>query len=82
MHADVAVKTAEARRCESQSHKFKGPCVSDSNCASVCRGEGFFGGDCRGVRHRCFCTRDCWINAQQASNESINQPQINSSNSW
>nr|URN71264.1 defensin-like protein [Phaseolus vulgaris] len=28
---------AEARTCESQSHRFKGPCVSDTNCASVCR---------------------------------------------
>ncbi|AET04897.1 putative oxidoreductase [Medicago truncatula] len=57
--ADIAVKTAEGRRCESKSHKFKGPCSRDSNCASVCRGEGFTGGDCRGFRRRCFCTRNC-----------------------
>ncbi|CAN4103549.1 unnamed protein product [Withania somnifera] len=53
------MKTAEARTCESQSHHFKGPCVSDRNCASVCQTEGFPGGDCRGFRRRCFCTRPC-----------------------
>ncbi|KAM3267486.1 hypothetical protein P3S67_032323 [Capsicum chacoense] len=50
---------AEARTCESQSHSFKGPCVRHSNCATVCQTEGFIGGDCRGVRHQCFCTRNC-----------------------
>ncbi|TXG56961.1 hypothetical protein EZV62_018274 [Acer yangbiense] len=39
---------AEARTCESQSHKFKGTCVSKSNCAHVCQTEGFPGGHCRG----------------------------------
>nr|ASU87506.1 PDF1 [Agave sisalana] len=50
---------AEARTCESQSHKFKGPCLRASNCANVCQTEGFPGGDCRGLRRRCFCTRPC-----------------------
>ncbi|XP_016451209.1 defensin-like protein P322 [Nicotiana tabacum] len=50
---------AEARTCESQSHRFKGPCSRDSNCATVCLTEGFSGGDCRGFRRRCFCTRPC-----------------------
>ncbi|KAL3362868.1 hypothetical protein AABB24_012257, partial [Solanum stoloniferum] len=50
---------AEARTCESQSHSFKGPCVGDTNCASVCQTEGFIGGDCRGLRRQCFCTRNC-----------------------
>ncbi|CAA7043773.1 unnamed protein product [Microthlaspi erraticum] len=49
----------EARTCESGSHKFKGTCVSKSNCANVCHGEGFSGGHCRGLRRRCFCTRHC-----------------------
>ncbi|PWA67554.1 Defensin SD2 [Artemisia annua] len=49
----------EGRTCLSQSHKFKGPCVSETNCASVCKSEGFHGGDCRGLRRRCFCTKHC-----------------------
>ncbi|KAK1438634.1 hypothetical protein QVD17_04443 [Tagetes erecta] len=50
---------AEARTCESQSHKFKGRCMSENNCGLVCRNEGFTGGTCRGFRGRCFCTRNC-----------------------
>nr|WGC54893.1 plant defensin protein PDF2.4 [Gerbera hybrid cultivar] len=50
---------AEARTCESQSHKFKGPCLSDHNCGNTCKTEGFQGGDCRGLRRRCFCTKRC-----------------------
>ncbi|XP_015080724.1 defensin Ec-AMP-D1-like [Solanum pennellii] len=53
------MRIVEARTCESQSHRFKGPCVSEKNCASVCETEGFSGGDCRGFRRRCFCTRPC-----------------------
>nr|WPT09563.1 defensin [Piper nigrum] len=56
---NVGPSFAEARICESQSHKFKGPCVSDSNCASVCQTEGFPGGHCRGFRRRCFCVKTC-----------------------
>ncbi|GAB4858635.1 hypothetical protein Ancab_010108, partial [Ancistrocladus abbreviatus] len=52
-------QAAEARTCESQSHNFKGLCLSDSNCANVCQTEGFPSGHCRGFRHRCFCTRPC-----------------------
>ncbi|KAH6779279.1 low-molecular-weight cysteine-rich 69 [Perilla frutescens var. hirtella] len=51
--------TTEARTCESQSHSFKGACLSDTNCASVCKTEGFTGGNCRGLRRRCFCTKHC-----------------------
>ncbi|KAJ0866093.1 Defensin SD2 [Helianthus annuus] len=49
----------EARTCESQSHKFKGTCLSDTNCANVCHSERFSGGKCRGFRRRCFCTTHC-----------------------
>ncbi|XP_077247004.1 defensin Ec-AMP-D1-like [Tasmannia lanceolata] len=49
----------EARICESQSHRFKGLCVRHSNCANVCRTEGFPGGECRGFRRRCFCVKTC-----------------------
>ncbi|KAM7463338.1 hypothetical protein LguiA_031459 [Lonicera macranthoides] len=50
---------AEGRTCESQSQKFKGSCVSRTNCANVCKTEGFPGGHCRGFRRRCFCTKHC-----------------------
>ncbi|KAL1221096.1 Defensin-like protein 2 [Cardamine amara subsp. amara] len=50
---------AKPRICESQSRKFKGKCLSETNCGNVCRTEGFTGGDCRGLRQRCFCTRNC-----------------------
>ncbi|KAI4995321.1 hypothetical protein ZWY2020_035224 [Hordeum vulgare] len=53
------VAVAEARRCESPSHMFRGPCVRGHNCANVCRTEGFPGGNCRGLRRRCFCTTHC-----------------------
>ncbi|XP_024963176.1 defensin-like protein 1 [Cynara cardunculus var. scolymus] len=50
---------AEARMCQSQSHKYHGACFHNHNCALVCRNEGFSGGICRGFRRRCFCTRLC-----------------------
>ncbi|XP_023772164.1 defensin-like protein 1 [Lactuca sativa] len=50
---------AEGRTCESQSHGFKGRCVSNNNCGLVCKNEGFSGGWCRGLRGMCFCTKDC-----------------------
>nr|AAS65426.1 Kunitz-type trypsin inhibitor [Ipomoea batatas] len=53
------IMVAEARMCESASSKFKGPCSRDSNCATVCHTEGFTGGDCKGFRRRCFCTKPC-----------------------
>lgn len=49
----------EARTCDSQSHNFKGLCLSDSNCANVCKNEGFPGGKCHGFRQRCFCEKPC-----------------------
>ncbi|KAI3453174.1 hypothetical protein Pfo_009837 [Paulownia fortunei] len=50
---------AEARTCESKSHRFKGICVRKANCAAVCQTEGFHGGRCRGFRRRCYCTKHC-----------------------
>ncbi|XP_010910081.1 defensin Ec-AMP-D2 [Elaeis guineensis] len=57
--SEMATMMVEARTCESQSHKFKGPCLRASNCANVCKTEGFHGGKCRGFRRRCFCTKHC-----------------------
>ncbi|EER95579.1 defensin Ec-AMP-D2 isoform X2 [Sorghum bicolor] len=54
-----AVAVAEARTCQSQSHRFRGPCVRRENCANVCRTEGFPDGKCRGFRRRCFCLTHC-----------------------
>ncbi|XP_062113099.1 defensin-like protein [Humulus lupulus] len=56
---EMGPRVAEARTCEAQSHRFKGPCVRKSNCANVCRTEGFPDGHCRGLRRRCFCTKHC-----------------------
>ncbi|XP_027154030.1 defensin Ec-AMP-D2-like [Coffea eugenioides] len=53
------IGVVEARICESQSHRFKGPCIRKDNCAAVCQTEGFHGGRCRGFRRRCFCTKHC-----------------------
>ncbi|KAL8488416.1 hypothetical protein ACS0TY_024166 [Phlomoides rotata] len=59
MTTEIGPMVGEARTCQSQSHRFKGPCASDTNCASICHTEGFTGGDCKGFRRRCFCTRHC-----------------------
>ncbi|KAH7653551.1 Scorpion toxin-like protein [Dioscorea alata] len=59
MISSGTVMVVEGRTCESQSHKFKGTCLRESNCANVCKTEGFHGGKCRGFRRRCFCTKHC-----------------------
>ncbi|XP_022726904.1 defensin-like protein 1 [Durio zibethinus] len=56
---EMGAISVEGRTCESQSHRFKGACVSENNCAAVCQTEGFLGGNCRGFRRRCFCTKQC-----------------------
>ncbi|CAO2826724.1 unnamed protein product [Amaranthus hypochondriacus] len=57
--SEIGPKVGEARTCETASHAFKGACLSDRNCASVCKTEGFPDGDCKGLRRRCLCTRPC-----------------------
>ncbi|KAL6634782.1 hypothetical protein ACP70R_027453 [Stipagrostis hirtigluma subsp. patula] len=54
-------KVAEARHCLSQSHRFKGMCMSSNNCANVCRTENFPGGECKahGLERKCFCKKVC-----------------------
>ncbi|KAF6174638.1 hypothetical protein GIB67_006290 [Kingdonia uniflora] len=55
------IPVAEARMCISQSHTFKGPCLGDTNCGSVCETEGFSAGDCKGLFpvRKCFCKKPC-----------------------
>ncbi|XP_075509836.1 defensin-like protein isoform X1 [Primulina tabacum] len=58
-YTGIGPMVGEARLCESKSLRFKGPCLSSTNCASVCHSEGFPSGDCRGFRRRCFCLIRC-----------------------
>ncbi|MBA0850336.1 hypothetical protein Goshw_028518 [Gossypium schwendimanii] len=57
---EMGPMSAEAKTCETQSSKFKGMCMSSTNCASVCKSEpGFDGGHCRSFRRQCVCTKPC-----------------------
>ncbi|KAK1256646.1 Defensin-like protein 1 [Acorus gramineus] len=51
--------TVEARLCKVPSGRYRGPCVRDTKCAEVCMSEGFGGGDCKGIRRRCMCYKQC-----------------------
>ncbi|PQP95384.1 defensin-like protein 1 [Prunus yedoensis var. nudiflora] len=53
------VVESKKRTCESQSKKFKGICFLTSYCATSCETEGFNGGQCRGFRRTCFCSKAC-----------------------
>ncbi|KAM0895028.1 hypothetical protein ACQ4PT_024081 [Festuca glaucescens] len=57
----TTVAEAGARTCSSQSHNFRGECMSRTNCASVCKTEGFPDGKCktRYFVRKCFCVKDC-----------------------
>ncbi|KAM3388359.1 hypothetical protein ACQJBY_010873 [Aegilops geniculata] len=58
-------RVAEARHghrhCESQSHRYRGACLRESNCAHVCNTEGFPSGKCKfhGFESKCVCTKPC-----------------------
>lgn len=45
--------------CMSPSHLFKGLCLRSSNCAAICKTEGFTDGKCKGFFRRCFCIKPC-----------------------
>ncbi|KAF3791209.1 hypothetical protein EJ110_NYTH07660 [Nymphaea thermarum] len=51
------VARAEDAVCYAASGNFHGLCFSSSNCANVCQGEGFPGGDCHLLA--CRCSRPC-----------------------
>ncbi|KAG2652500.1 defensin-like protein CAL1 [Panicum virgatum] len=51
----------EKNHCLSQSHHFKGFCLSSDTCAEVCQKEGFHGGECKlhNAMRKCFCKKPC-----------------------
>lgn len=58
MNAEMVVET-EGNSCKSKSSQFKGICLSNKKCASVCHLEGFLeGGKCKGklLKH-CSCKK-------------------------
>ncbi|KAL3824249.1 hypothetical protein ACJIZ3_020278 [Penstemon smallii] len=52
-------KTDVKKVCTYKSEKFWGLCLNDIKCADVCKREGFEGGDCQGLRRRCYCYNHC-----------------------
>ncbi|KAL4183879.1 hypothetical protein AMTRI_Chr11g100510 [Amborella trichopoda] len=52
-------RVVEGRICESPSIEFQGPCIIRSNCANVCKTEGFEDGHCEGIWLICMCTEQC-----------------------
>ncbi|CAM0903751.1 unnamed protein product [Alopecurus aequalis] len=54
-------RVAEARHCQSQSHRYHGACWSDSNCQHVCHTERFPSGECKfhGVERKGHCPSLC-----------------------
>ena len=54
-------KEEEKNHCLSQSHHFKGFCLSSDTCAEVCQKEGFHGGECKlhNAMRKCFCKKPC-----------------------
>ncbi|KAL4333469.1 hypothetical protein GQ457_07G005720 [Hibiscus cannabinus] len=45
--------------CEQPSNKYKGLCLSDTNCETLCNSEGYTNGKCEGFRRCCICTKPC-----------------------
>nr|QSD59061.1 defensin [Pinus sylvestris] len=57
----MQVQEAEGRMCKTPSGKFKGYCVSSTNCKNVCRTEGFPTGSCdfHVTSRKCYCYKPC-----------------------
>nr|GMD16729.1 defensin-like protein 1 [Ipomoea batatas] len=56
---DVGPIKVEARLCNYRSQKFTGVCVVGNKCHSSCLSQGFAGGHCHGLRHLCYCYKNC-----------------------
>ncbi|KAE9603078.1 putative oxidoreductase [Lupinus albus] len=46
---------AEARTCKFKSQRYRGSCHRNTNCATICVGEGFTVGKCHGFLFKCWC---------------------------
>lgn len=61
MMFDEFAEESLATICESASLKFKGVCLNDRNCKTICATEGYPDGDCEGfvANRRCICRKPC-----------------------
>nr|BAD25507.1 hypothetical protein [Oryza sativa Japonica Group] len=50
---------AAAKMCHDPSQTFRGLCGHPTNCIACCTNEGYTGGYCTTVRHKCMCTKAC-----------------------
>ncbi|WVZ23452.1 hypothetical protein V8G54_001996 [Vigna mungo] len=62
--SDGSMKRTEARECRTPSRTFKGLCLSDKNCESVCNTEGFTGGKCEDMAVKRTEGRECWTQSK------------------
>ncbi|TYG81969.1 hypothetical protein ES288_D01G048500v1 [Gossypium darwinii] len=57
---EMGPMTVEGRTCDTKSSEYKGICLFDTNCDSICKIElGFDGRHCHGFFRRCYCTKPC-----------------------
>ncbi|CAA0818034.1 Defensin-like protein 5 [Striga hermonthica] len=56
---DKIAMHVEAVLCEMPSTLFHGVCAVGSNCARICKKEGYLTGKCKGVLPKCICLQDC-----------------------
>ncbi|RAL48086.1 hypothetical protein DM860_017877 [Cuscuta australis] len=56
---EVGIKVAEGKLCHYRSQRWTGPCVLGHDCHKSCLGQGFAGGECHGLRHLCYCYKNC-----------------------
>ena len=58
---EMAEGRGRVRMCKTPSSKFRGLCLSSTNCKNVCRTEGFPTGDCdfHVASRKCYCYKPC-----------------------